>query len=226
MNGMLLIAMPFVKYGGDMFTGIVESLGKILEIIRGANSCRLKIESHFNDFKEGESIAIDGACVTVVSFDGFIFECDISPETLKLTNAGHYQVGSIINLERALQVNARIGGHFVLGHVDKVCVLTSRLRANEFIIMTFSGLQAEDLPFVMKKGSVTINGVSLTINKIFQDSFQVMVIPHTLAKTNLGNLAIGSRVNIEFDWLARIILRQIQLGNLNIAELANIQMER
>ena len=194
-----------------MFTGIVDHLGTIEQIEQGARSQVVWIKTKYNDLKEGESIAVDGICLTVTMPDSTRFRCDISPETWQLTNAKNFVNGKMVNLERSLQVSDRLGGHFVTGHVDQTASVASRQNIEEFLELTIKGIPTTAMAYVIKKGSVAINGVSLTINQIFQDGFSVMLIPHTLSCTNLSQLNPQDPINIEFDWIAKVIAHQIQL---------------
>src|SRR5688572_14306906 len=183
-----------------MFTGIIEQTGSIIQI-----SNPLWIKSSFTDLTLGESISVDGVCLTVTALkeDG-LFSCDISEETLRLTTASHYKLQQKVNLERSLQLSSRLGGHMVMGHVDQVCYLHAKKKMGDFIEMRFQGVTEK--VYLIKKGSIALNGVSLTINEITQDDFSVMLIPHTLASTNLGELNLKDAVNLEFDMMARVIV--------------------
>lgn len=193
-----------------MFTGIIDYLGTIEKLEYFPNSMRVWIKSHFSDLVLGESIAIDGMCLTVAEINQTIFECDISPETVKVTTAKNFKMNQFVNLERALLVSSRLGGHIVSGHVDQTCILKTIQKHQEFTEMIFKDIHEDNMKFLVKKGSIAINGVSLTMNEVKNNSFSVMLIPHTLQRTNLSLLSIGDRVNIEFDMVARIILNQLQ----------------
>lgn len=196
-----------------MYTGIIDHLGKIISIQLIEKGLRLTIACQFKDFQLGESIALDGICVTVVASRDSEFDCELSPETLALTTANHFKVGGEVNLERSLTLNDRLGGHFVMGHVDTTATVKSIENHADFTRVIFSGLAAEAMPYFAKKGSVCVNGVSLTINEVYIDGFEVMLIPHTQERTNLKYLEKGSRVNIEFDTIARIVVQQFKLAN-------------
>jgi riboflavin synthase len=193
-----------------MFTGIIDHCGTVTQIDVIPNGMRLSVKHNFTELELGESIAIDGICLTVTQFDHEIFSCDISPETLKITTANNFKVGSCVNLERALQLSSRLGGHFVMAHIDQVAHVKTIQRLNDFIEMTFFGLDDLAQKFVVKKGSIAINGVSLTINEVSQNGFSVMLIPHTLERTNLIQLRENDAVNIEFDMLARMVVKQLE----------------
>jgi riboflavin synthase len=193
-----------------MFTGIVQQLGEITDITTGEKSLCLTIQSAFTDLQLGESVAVDGICLTVTQAQATgEFTCDVSPETWQVTAANQYQAGRKINLERALQLQDRLGGHFVLGHVDECATLSDRQLFTEYVMLTFEIVSAHASGWLVAKGSVCINGVSLTINQVNQTRFNVMIIPHTLANTNLALLSIGEKVNIEYDYLAKIVQRQL-----------------
>lgn len=192
-----------------MFTGIVDHCGQIAKIEPYENHCCLTIASHFNDLVLGESIAIDGACLTVTEHNNSQFTVQLSPETMRLTTASHYQVGTSLNLERSLRLSDRLGGHFVTGHVDGLCEIKAIICQQEFTEIQFHKVLAEHKNLLVKKGSVAINGVSLTINEVTTDGFAVMLIPHTLEITNLSGLKVGHQVNVEYDYLAKLIQNQI-----------------
>lgn len=193
-----------------MFTGIIDHCGIITSIVKKDNHLQISIKTNFTDLVLGESIAIDGICLTVTQITEEGFTCDISPETLKLTTSQHFAVGNEVNLERALRVGDRLGGHWVLGHIDQVAFVKIIQPNQEFVEITFNGLSLEAMSYILKKGSIAVNGVSLTINEALQDGFKVMLIPHTLERTNLHSLQFGMPVNIEFDWMARIIVKQFK----------------
>lgn len=190
-----------------MFTGIIDHCGIVEQITEHKAATRIWIKNQFDDFKLGESIAVDGVCLTVTEFNDSSFCCDISPETLRVTTANLYQVGSRVNLERPLRAADRIGGHFVLGHVDTVTTLQRKQQYAEFSAYTFANLPAASMGLLVEKGSVAVNGISLTLNEIQATSFTVMLIPHTLQITNLGELAEGGQVNLELDYLAKIVAK-------------------
>jgi riboflavin synthase len=201
-----------------MYTGIIDHCGVIQRLIQGDKSIHLWISCNFLDVIEGESIAVNGFCVTALQPEKNLFQCDISPETFCLTNAQYLTEGSIVNLERSLQLQDRLGGHFVMGHVDKVYQLSEKVPQGEFTLMNFSKVSTgSDSAFLVKKGSVSVNGISLTINEVSPNGFQVMVIPHTLKRTNLHLLTVGDKVNIEFDLLVRITVNYLQQSRLGSA---------
>jgi riboflavin synthase len=193
-----------------MFSGIIDHCGKVTHMNRVGQKCFLEIACQFDDLTAGESIAVDGICLTVTSFQAPLFKVDVSPETLSLTNIASYQEATWVNIERSLRLQDRLGGHFVTGHIDQQCQVTQIQPQEEFLQVTFSSLLPEYRGYLIKKGSIAINGVSLTINQVFADSFQVMLIPHTLERTNLVSLQINHWVNIEYDYLGKLVYNQMQ----------------
>ncbi len=196
-----------------MYTGIIDHIGKIIAIHKIEKGLRLTIQCNFKNFQMGESVALDGICVTVVAFHDGTFDCELSPETLKLTTANTFQIGTEINLERSLTLQDRLGGHFVMGHIDTTAIVKTIENQADFTRIIFHRLTKEAMQYFAKKGSVCLNGVSLTLNEIYQDGFEVMLIPHTLDRTNLKYLKVGMAVNIEFDTIARIVVHQFKQAN-------------
>lgn len=194
-----------------MYTGIVDHLGVIKRIEKINDGIRLVISTEFNELVLGESIAVDGFCVTVTEFAEGQFSCELSPETLKLTTASEFSEGTQVNLERSLRLGDRLGGHFVMGHVDAVAEVESLDNQGDFLQVKFAGLLPSQQVYLCKKGSVSVNGVSLTINESYPHGFSVMLIPHTQQRTNLQYLRKHSKVNIEFDTIARQVVHQAQL---------------
>jgi riboflavin synthase len=192
-----------------MFTGIVQALGRVAALDGGAHGARLHIDAgglDMTDVALGDSIAVDGCCLTVVAFDGAGFQADVSRETLDCT-AG-FAAGGRVNLEKALRAGERLGGHLVTGHVDGVSAVVAITPDGESRRFEFR-LPAALAKFVARKGSVTVNGVSLTVNEAGHDRFAVNLIPHTLAMTNLGALRPDDRVNLEVDLIARYVERML-----------------
>ena len=190
-----------------MFTGIIEAVGRVAEVEPAGQSAALTIDAaglDMSDVAIGDSIACNGVCLTVTSLVRKGFTVDVSQETLKVT-AG-FTVGTAINLEKSLRLADRLGGHLVSGHVDGVGTVTALIPvdANREISIRFP---AELGRYVARKGSITVNGVSLTVNVVTTDTFSVNLIPHTLAVTNLKDLKQGDRVNLEIDLVARYVER-------------------
>lgn len=189
-----------------MFTGLVEVLGRVESIIDEREGRRLTIEwpdlDRNDPLEIGESIAVNGCCLTVVATEGSRFEAQAGPETLLRTNLGAKGAGDRVNLERALRVGARLGGHFVQGHIDTTATLLERRPEGEWEFLYFR-IDPQWAPLLVEKGSIAVDGVSLTLVEAKRDSFSVMLIPHTLEVTTLGALKAGERVNIETDILAK-----------------------
>lgn len=194
-----------------MFSGIVDHCGQISAINITNNAMRVEIQTSFSDVVLGESICVDGVCLTVCNFQQGMLEFDISPETLSKTVAGDYQVNQKVNLERSMKMNDRVSGHFVTGHVDNTIVVSKCEQHEQYVLFAFTGLSPGAQQYLVSKGSVCLNGVSLTINRVTEDGFEIMLIPHTLSLTNLQSLTAGSRVNVEYDYLAKIVAKQTQL---------------
>lgn len=191
-----------------MFTGIIQSVGRLrARSARGVGQ-RLSIECAFDRYELGESIAVDGVCLTVVSFRADGFDADASAETLARSTLGARAVGQRVNLERALRVGDRLGGHIVAGHVDGVGHVRSITAVGEAQRWAFTA-PAEVLRFVAEKGSITIDGVSLTVNAVQDDGFEVMLVPFTQQATTFADRASGSAVNLEADVLARYVARAL-----------------
>ena len=190
-----------------MFTGLVSDVGTIDSTAPGANGGRtVAIRTSWNaaELALGESIAIDGACLTVTRLEGGAFFFDASPETLERTTLGERQIGDRVHLERALRVGDRLGGHFVLGHVDGVGRLVERTRVENAWLLTFEAPESV-APYLIEKGSVAVDGVSLTVNEVNEDRFGVAIIPFTAEKTNLGAYEPGRRVNLEADMVGKYV---------------------
>ena len=203
-----------------MFTGLVSDIGEIIAVRERAEGLRrLAIACSYPraSISEGASIACAGVCLTVVEIaeqgGRTSFAVDAAAETLKLTTVGRWQAGRWINLERALKLGDELGGHLVAGHVDGVAVVTARDELTDMLRLELR-LPAELAGFVAPKGSVALDGVSLTINEVAGDTFSVLIIPHTLKVTTLGGLAQGAEVNIEVDLMARYAARLVESREL------------
>lgn len=189
-----------------MFTGIIQGLGTLFEKRPAGGGMVFGLEARFAlvDPEEGESIAVNGACLTARDIKGNRFYVDVSPESLKRTGLGRLQTGNRVNLERALRLGDRLGGHLVSGHVDAQGQVEQRRSAGDFTLFTFS-LAPALTKYVIEKGSITIDGISLTVNNCERDRFSVSIIPHTLAVTTLGELREGDWVNIEVDMIGKYV---------------------
>ncbi|MEY3568650.1 MAG: Riboflavin synthase [Actinomycetota bacterium] len=199
-----------------MFTGLVQAQGSVLSLDQVANSAVLKISApaDFDDVALGESIAINGVCLTVTNKHFLELDFDVMGETLNLTNLGTLSSGNQVNLERALKISDRLGGHIVQGHVDGRSQLLSRSKEPNWEVLTFE-LNDSFARYVVKKGSITVDGVSLTVSDVGDSTFEVSLIPTTLVSTNLGELAVGKVVNIEVDVIAKYVESMIGRENLS-----------
>ncbi len=192
-----------------MFTGIIEGVGRLAKSELRGGDARLRIDVGslpFADVRLGESIAVNGVCLTVVAFDATSFEADASNETLSLTTLGSLNPGAAVNLERAMRPTDRLGGHLVSGHVDgigKVVGIHEDARAQRWRFAAPPAL----LRYIAKKGSVCVDGVSLTVNEADDTGFEVALIPHTVAHTAFAQTAAGDAVNLEIDLVARYVER-------------------
>lgn len=202
-----------------MFTGLVTDLGTIERLTAGPVTDLWIASSYPGDFVLGESIACDGVCLTVVEFSGQRFKVQAAPETLRRTTLGSWAPGTKVNLERALRMGDRLGGHWVQGHVDGVgTVLEARAEGGSWW-MSFT-LPSELAPFFVEKGSVCIDGVSLTLTAVGADRFSVMLIPETQQRTSLGRKQPGHKVNLEADIIGKYVARMMGgRGGLTIEQL-------
>ena len=189
-----------------MFTGIVQGTGKLLGKQGAGGGLVFNLESVFelSDPEEGESIAVNGVCLTAYEIRGRRFNVDVSPESLSRTTLGELSVGGVVNMERALQLSDRLGGHLVSGHVDCVATVLEKRCTGDYTIFNFSFPHKFDR-YVIEKGSIAIDGVSLTVNSCSTGRFSVSIIPHTLKVTTLGQLQKGSKVNIEVDVIGKYV---------------------
>jgi riboflavin synthase len=192
-----------------MFTGLIQAVGRIQALEPRGGDLRLTIDvggMPMGDVALGESIAVSGCCLTVVAFDARSFAADVSTESLSRTTLGARAIGDAVNLERALQVGDRLGGHLVSGHVDgigRVASITPDARAQRWRF----GAPAALLRYVAEKGSIAVDGVSLTVNAVDNEGFEVALIPHTVAHTAFGETPVGAPVNLEVDQVARYVER-------------------
>jgi riboflavin synthase len=190
-----------------MFTGLVQDVGTVERVLPGPmTTLWIRTALGASEFAPGESIAVSGACLTVVERDADRFRVDAAPETLRRTTLGELRSGSRVNLERALRLSDRLGGHLVLGHVDGVLPLLSRGREGGSLVLEV-GLIPELAPLFIEKGSVTLDGVSLTVNTVGQDRFSVQLIPETQTRTTLADRAVGERYNVEADVIGKYVAR-------------------
>ncbi|MDX2425972.1 MAG: riboflavin synthase [Cycloclasticus sp.] len=197
-----------------MFTGIIQAIGEIKRVEQRQGDVRLTVATHeldLSDAKLGDSIAVNGVCLTAIELTSGQFVADVSNETLSTTTMGHIKAGLAVNLECALQAQTRLGGHLVSGHVDGVGQVLEKKADARSVRFTFS-LPAELARYVAQKGSICIDGISLTVNTVDDASFSVNIVPHTLDKTSLGKTHVGDWVNLEVDVIARY-LERLMMGN-------------
>ncbi|MDO4496340.1 MAG: riboflavin synthase [Bacteroidales bacterium] len=189
-----------------MFTGIVEEVGRVKGLYRGARSFTLEVEAHrvLEDTQVGDSIATNGVCLTVTSMTSHSFTADVMPETVNRTALGQLTTGSPVNLERALSLQTRLGGHIVSGHIDGTGRITDRRQDDTALWLTIT-CNSSLLRYIIEKGSVTLQGVSLTVARVDETSFAVSLIPHTQAATTLHNAQVGDLINIENDVIAKYV---------------------
>jgi riboflavin synthase len=189
-----------------MFTGIIQGKGTLTEKRRSGGGMLFVVEADFDitDPEEGESIACNGVCLTAKEIHGRRFVVDVSPESLSRTNLGQLSVGMTMNLERALRLSDRLGGHLVSGHVDATAKVAQRKPEGDFVIFFFT-IPAGLGRYIIEKGSITIDGISLTVNYCDNTTFSVSIIPHSLQLTTLGKLKQGDLVNIEVDLIGKYV---------------------
>ena len=202
-----------------MFTGIIEGLGTITELRQSGQGKRLALEADFvlDHTKIGDSISVSGACLTVVAIEGKCFKVDVSPETLARTTFGRSKIGNRVNLERALRLSGRIDGHLVSGHIDGMGTIKHKKNTGNAVIVTI-GVPESLSRYMIKKGSVAVDGISLTINNCGRDSFDVSIIPHTAKLTTIGFNKVGDLVNIETDMIGKYVERFVTERQYNDKE--------
>ncbi len=205
-----------------MFTGIIEEVGKLKSVKSTAGGLSIEVEAKkvLEDSKLGDSIAINGICLTITDLKSDSFDFDVSQETINRTNIKDLKVGSFVNLERALRPIDRMGGHIVQGHVDTVGKISAIIQKGEHweFKITFP---SEYRKYVIEKGSIAIDGISLTINEIVNNNISLNIIPHTIQNTNLQYRKIGDNVNIEFDIIGKYVLNIMKYGK-NEGNLENL----
>ena len=199
-----------------MFTGIIEEIGKVKSFKKDSNGATIEVECSIvlEDTKLGDSIAINGVCQTVIDITSNSFKARVSDETLKVTTFESLKTNDIVNLERALTLNSRLGGHIVSGHVDCRGKYIKLEQLTDFYNLEFE-IPQEQTKYIVHKGSITINGISLTVAQINDNKFRVAIIPHTYKNTNLKVLNIGDEVNIETDILGKYVEKMLSVKDNN-----------
>lgn len=192
-----------------MFTGLVEAVGTMRSLEHRGDAARLTVETRLaSELHLGESLAVNGCCLTVTGKEDYV-AFDLLAETLNRTNLGALQPGSRVNLERALRADGRFGGHFVQGHIDTTAnVIAADSKGTDLHLLI--EIPASGAGYFIEKGSIAVNGVSLTVASLAENRFGLWIIPHTLQETNLGDLKAGDRVNLEYDMLAKYAERQLK----------------
>ena len=194
-----------------MFTGIVEEKGRVINIKQNSNQAfefEIEAELILEDVRLGDSISVDGICLTVTNFTNKLFQVDVMPETVKATTISQINIGDLVNLERAMLPTTRLGGHFVTGHVDGIGEIINKTKKGNAVYYTIKIPQLLTM-YLIDKGSITIDGISLTVFGINKDELTISLIPHTISQTVLGNKEIGHFVNIECDLLAKHVKNQL-----------------
>ena len=199
-----------------MFTGLIEVVGELVERKPTSGGFRLRIATAIApELAPGDSVAVNGVCLTVILAEETELHADVGPETVRVTTLGSLQRGCRVNLERPLRADSRFGGHFVQGHVDAIGHI-EELRADaEFHWMTVS-FPAQLAPYIVHKGSIAVDGISLTVAGLGADRFDVMVVPYTMMHTNLGGAQIRDKVNLECDMVGKYVVRAAELAGLTL----------
>ncbi len=192
-----------------MFTGLVETTGTVASVKNAGKGMKISVRpAREFEVVRGDSVAVNGVCLTVTE-PGETLPFDVSPETLRSTNLGELSPGDVVNLERAMRLSDRLGGHLVSGHVDGVGTIRRRRETGEYTFFTFE-TGRDLLKYIVRKGSVAVDGISLTVTDVDRESFSVAIIPHTLSATNIGGKREGARVNIETDIIGKYVEKFIQ----------------
>ena len=200
-----------------MFTGLVEGRGELIERKPTSGGFRLRIGSPLApELKPGDSIAVNGVCLTVILAEQDEIHADVGPETIRVTTLGTITRGSVVNLERPLRADQRFGGHFVQGHIDAIGHVEELRQDAEFHWLTVS-FPASLAPLIVHKGSIAVDGISLTVAGLGADRFDIMVVPFTMQHTNLGSITIRDRVNLECDMVGKYVVRAAELAGLTLS---------
>ena len=197
-----------------MFTGLVEAVGEMIERKPTSGGFRLRIATALApELAPGDSLAVNGVCLTVILAQHDQIHADIGPETVRVTTLGSLARGAVLNLERPLRADSRFGGHFVQGHVDAVGHVEEIRNDAEFHWLTVS-FAPQLAPYIVQKGSIAVDGISLTVAGLGVDRFDIMVVPYTMAHTNLGRIGVRERVNLECDMVGKYVVRAAELAGL------------
>ena len=194
-----------------MFTGLIESVGRVADLTRTASGMRMRVETRLApELTPGDSVSVNGVCLTATSTEGGAMQADIGPETARVTTLGSLRAGQAVNLERAMRGEGRFGGHFVQGHVDGTGTIERIREDGESHWLTIA-FPRELAPYLVAKGSVAVDGISLTVAALADSTLDVMIIPFTWQHTNLASLEAGARVNIECDLVGKYVARAVQM---------------
>ncbi len=197
-----------------MFTGLIEAVGEIVEVKSLSTGYRLRIATALAaEIAPGESVAVNGVCLTMILSEKGEVHADVGPETARVTTLGTLKRGSLVNLERPLRADGRLGGHFVMGHVDATGTVDELRSEAEFYWVTV-GFPSLLAPYLIHKGSIAVDGISLTIAGLGENRFDVMIIPYTWDHTNMRKMRVHDRVNIECDMIGKYIVRAAELGEI------------
>ena len=209
-----------------MFTGIIEELGKVVSLKRGSQAAILAIEGNliFEDLKLGDSVAVNGVCLTAIHISGNMFQADVMNETFHRSSLGGLQKGDVVNLERAMAANGRFGGHMVAGHIDAAGELVGKQRDDNAVWFTIKA-PPQVMRYCVEKGSIALDGISLTIAKLGEDTISVSMIPHTMEHTNFGKKMIGDLVNLENDMVGKYVEKLLQVPKEQEQKTSGITME-
>lgn len=197
-----------------MFTGIIEMQGEILDKVEKESGYQLIIRSAFPMVQVGESIAVNGVCLTLLTNKPAYMVFDVSSETLALTTLRKFKQGERVNLERAMAVSGRFGGHYVSGHVDTTASVKAITTLGDYLEVIVGDFPSNAGIYLIPKASIALNGVSLTINEVNKGDIKLMLVPHTLANTTFRQINLGQQLNVEYDYFARIIAHQINMREI------------
>ena len=199
-----------------MFTGLVEAVGELIERKSTSGGFRLRVASPLSaELSPGDSLAVNGVCLTVILAEHGEVHADVGPETVRVTTLGTMSTGSLVNLERPLRADSRLGGHFVQGHVDAIGLI-EELRADADFHWLTVAFPSDLAPFLVHKGSIAVDGISLTIAGLSPNRFDVQVVPFTMTHTNLARADVRDRVNLEVDMVGKYVVRAVELAGLSL----------